>query len=148
MLIRVKCKLCNDIIDSKSVRAPTTCSCGEISVDLDHGYLHANVKNLGNLVGMDDEGNEIVVKYKETPEPTPDEIRHQKAQELWSHPSMDLVKNSKLEAQSAKPPENDVLYMLDEMIQRIENLPEEARYAPITHADYLSILYIIKAIIR
>ena len=35
----IKCKLCNDIIESKSVHDFVTCSCGNVSVDGGHEYL-------------------------------------------------------------------------------------------------------------
>lgn len=35
----IKCKLCGDIIESKSVHDFVTCSCGAVSVDGGHNYL-------------------------------------------------------------------------------------------------------------
>lgn len=35
----IKCKLCGDIIESKSVHDFVTCSCGAVSVDGGHDYL-------------------------------------------------------------------------------------------------------------
>lgn len=52
------------------------------------------------------------------------------------------------ESFSAKPIKEDLLYILDQMIQRIDELPPQARYAPINHADFASALRVVADILR
>ncbi len=47
-----------------------------------------------------------------------------------------------------RPSKEEMLDMLDEMTKRIESLPPVAMYAPVTHADFCSLLMLISAILR
>lgn len=44
--------------------------------------------------------------------------------------------------------QNDVEIIIDETINRIEKLPQGAQLSPMVHLDYLSLLYILKGIVR
>ncbi len=46
------CKLCKDVIESKSRHHFVECSCGEIFTDGGHDYIRQGAKNLDNLVDM------------------------------------------------------------------------------------------------
>ena len=133
---RAKCRLCNEIIESKHQHDYVSCSCGEIAVDGGNAYHRACFKNKENFICIDDEGNEIIPIYKEKDVPIPDESFQNTTQEQLQ-PNV-----------SAKPPKKELLAMLDEMIKRIEDLPQEALYAPINHADYVSLLILLSAILR
>ena len=45
-----KCRLCGDVIESKSVHDFVVCSCGEIFVDGGHEYLRRGANNFENLI--------------------------------------------------------------------------------------------------
>lgn len=146
---RAKCRKCNEIIESKHRHDYVTCSCGEISIDGGgSGYLHCKANDEKNFVLLDDEGNEIIPRKKEIGEPTPDELIHQKAQKQWENEKNPIVHDLVIPPLSTKPTKSEMLGMLDEMIERIENLPQEARYAPVTHADHVSLMLLVVSLFR
>jgi hypothetical protein len=49
---KAQCKLCGDIIESKSGHDFKTCKCGEISVDGGRQYIRRAAKNLDNIVEL------------------------------------------------------------------------------------------------
>lgn len=49
---KAKCKLCDDVIESKGQWDFVTCKCGEISVDGGKNYLKRLFKNKKNLIEM------------------------------------------------------------------------------------------------
>ena len=53
-----------------------------------------------------------------------------------------------MSTESPKPTKPEMLEMLDEMIRRIEDLPPNALYAPINHADFCSLLILLSSILR
>lgn len=123
---RAKCKLCEEIIESKHVHDYVTCKCGEISVDGGNDYHRCRAGNWENFLRVDDEGNIVIPVIKE---PVSDE------------PHLELVPLT-------KPTKKEMLDMLDAMVKRIESLPAEAIYAPVTHADFTSLLLLLSAILR
>lgn len=125
---RAKCKLCEDVIESKHRHDYITCSCGEISVDGGNDYMHARFNNPENFICIDDEGNEIIPKMKEEKEESPSQTEN--ARPL------------------PKVPRDELLDILDEMVKRIGNLPQHASLAPITHADFASLLMLLSSIFR
>lgn len=40
-----RCKICGDVIESKTTHDFVTCSCGNVSVDGGHEYLHRCFQN-------------------------------------------------------------------------------------------------------
>ncbi len=130
---RAKCKLCSGIIQVANDKDVFSCPCGEISMDYIHGCLHANVKqNPSNLIILDDEGNEIIPK-KGTACPiidghTPDELPPAKH---FPEPSRD-----------------ELIDMLNEMRKSIDNLPQHAQLAPVTHSDLSALLAVLSLIFR
>lgn len=155
---RAKCKLCNDIIESKHRHDYVTCSCGEISVDGGQDYFRARFNNPENFLCVDDEGNEIIPKHKEATEPLIDEVAEREAQEQWekerntprfhSDSILDQIQKVQADLILPKPDKNEILSRLDELIKRIDDLPQEARYAPINHADFASLLTILASFLR
>jgi hypothetical protein len=123
---RAKCRLCNEIIESKHQHDYVTCSCGEISVDGGNTYHRAIFNDIKNFICLDDEGNEIIPKYEK------------------SKTSSEQV----MESAKMKPTREELLKELDEMIKSIEKLPPQALYAPVSHADFGSLLILIHAILR
>jgi len=55
---KAQCKLCNDIIISKSVHNFVECKCGEIFVDGGNEYLRRGATDLKNIIELS--------KYKNT----------------------------------------------------------------------------------
>ena len=49
---RAKCRLCDDVIESKHRHDFVTCKCGEISVDGGTVYLRRLAKNFRNLIEL------------------------------------------------------------------------------------------------
>lgn len=122
---RAKCKLCEEIIESTHTHDYVTCKCGEISVDGGNDYHRCRASNWDNFLRVDDEGNIVIPIIKD---PEPDPIPEAKP--------------------LPKPSKQEMLDMLDEMVKRIESLPADAIYAPVTHADFTSLLLLLSAILR
>ncbi len=119
---RAKCKLCSSIIEVKNETDIFSCSCGEVSLDTQFGHCHASIKSdPSNLLMVDDEGNEIIPTRK----------RDDDAIE-------DVSKLSK----------KDLLNMLDEMKKHIDDLPQHAQHAPVTHSDLASVLSLLSLVFR
>lgn len=49
---KAKCKLCGDVVESKTVHDFRSCSCGEISVDGGKDYLRRCAKDLSNIIEL------------------------------------------------------------------------------------------------
>lgn len=49
---KAQCKLCKDIIESKTVHNFVQCSCGEIFVDGGKQYLRRGAKDLNNIIDL------------------------------------------------------------------------------------------------
>src|ERR1700760_3075851 len=62
---RAKCKLCQDIIESKDRCDFVWCKCGEIAVDGGRDYFKATARNFENFLRIGDDGDEIEVIYQE-----------------------------------------------------------------------------------
>lgn len=93
--------------------------------------LRCGSKDWSNFIRVDDEGNEIIVKVKESP------LLISEKQE---------TKNSQ-NAQH-KPSKVELLEMLQEMIKSIESLPQGAMSSYITHYDYVLLLILLSALFR
>jgi hypothetical protein len=125
---RAKCKLCESVIESFHQHDFVSCKCGEISIDGGTSYLKSAAKNYENFLRVDDEGNEIVVTYKEKG----DEEVNTNAND---NPPKELTKKELVE-------------MLDAMIKNIENLPQHAMLNPITHYDLISFMLVLSSILK
>jgi len=118
---RAKCKLCKDIIESFHDQDYVFCKCREISV-FDGDALRCTANNWANFLRIDDQGNEIVVTVKDNVNP--------------------------LDMPQGKPDKKELLGMLNDMIKNIENLPQHAATAPITHYDFASALLLISELFK
>lgn len=133
---RAKCRLCGDIVESKHQHDYVSCSCEEIAVDGGNAYHRACFKNRENFIALDDDGNEIIPKHeKDEKEPVPQEKLAEYAKEVMKSPPN-------------RPSKEDLIRELDEMVKNIENLPPQALYAPINHADFGSLLILLHAILK
>ncbi len=118
---RAKCKLCNDIIESFHDQDYVFCRCREISV-FDGNALRCTANNWSNFLRVDDNGNEIVVIVKDDVKP--------------------------LDMPSSPPNKKELLGMLNDVIKNIENLPQHAAIAPITHYDFASALLLMSELFK
>jgi len=121
---RAKCKLCNDIIESFHDLDNQMCKCGEIHV-YDGNSMRCSARNWSNFLRVDDQGNEIVVTIKEM--------------------SSDV---KPLDMPLSRPDKKELLGMLNDMIKNIDNLPQYAATAPITHYDFASALLLISELFK
>jgi len=117
---RAKCKLCESIIESFANIDLVSCKCGEISIAGGENKYECFANDFSNFLRVDDEGNEIIVMFKEKEAERPRE----------------------------KTSKQDLLAWLDEMIKRYDDLPEHAMYAPITHSDFISLLLLMSAFLK
>ncbi len=130
MVIGAKCRICQSVLKPGG-KDLVSCNCGEISIDYLTGELHANIqKDRSNLILIDDEGNEIVPRT--TPPETP----------------LGEVREAVANAFTTKPDKQELLDMLDHMRKNIEDLPMHAALAPVTHADFCSLLLLLSSILR
>lgn len=124
---RAKCRLCGDIIESKHQHDYVSCSCGSISVDGGSTYHRARFKERSHFICIDDNGNEIIPKYEHDPK-------------------NEVTENTNEEPKA--PTKEELLKELDALIKNIERLPSQALYAPVSHADFGSLLILLHAILR
>jgi hypothetical protein len=106
---RAKCKLCNDIIESYHSEDHVVCKCGEIEC-FGGDALRCAAKDFKNFVRVDDEGNEIIITYKE-----------------------------KGDISSAKPVCSGVS-LIENLIDSYDRLPDSAMHQPVSNADLISVL--------
>ncbi len=126
---RAKCKLCSDIIESFHRYDYVTCKCGEISVDGGNDYLRCAAKDWNNFLRIDNEGNIVIPKITE------------KESEI----------NSSEQEESPKPEalsKKKILDSIEHIISTIEGLPSHAMSTPITHYDYVSLLFILSSMLK
>lgn len=122
---RAKCKLCFDILESFHLHDYVTCKCGEISISGGNDKLECSAKDWNNFLRIDDQGNEVVVKVKDSVEVS--------------------ASNDK------EPPimtTDDKIEMLEAMIKNVESLPQKAMLAPVNHYDLCTYMILILSILK
>jgi hypothetical protein len=127
---RAKCKLCGTIIESLRKEDVITCSCGQITIEGGIEFYGAYAVNFQNFLRVDDEGNEIMVEYKERVDKP-----------------MDMIKSSD-DLQDSTPTKKELIVMLEEMIKSIERLPDHAMGLPVNHYDFYSFAALVLSILR
>ena len=107
------------------------CECGEISV-ADGDALRCAAKDWKNFIRVDDQGNEIFVKF--------------------CHDTSDvdtMLCQSQVDTNlTQKLTRKDLIGMLDTMADNIEKLPREAMVSPITHYDHWALITLLSQILR
>jgi hypothetical protein len=125
---RAKCKNCGDIIESFHRYDYVYCQCNEIGISGGSDEYHVAAKDFGNFLRIDDDGNEVKVLVKD---------------------KVEIVQlNTVADFTRPKLSRFELLRMLDETRQKFESLPVEALYAPVSHADFCSLLLLLSAIFR
>lgn len=121
-----KCKLCHNVIESKSELDYVACGCGEIYVSGGTELMRCGANDWKNFVRVDDQGNEIIPSIQNSTE-------------------KDIIDPSN---RQNVPTKSELLKMFDEFIKSIETLPQIAMNTSINHYDLLSVLMLISAIFR
>jgi hypothetical protein len=137
---RAKCKLCQSIIESFHSTDYVACKCGEIYVDGGNA-MRCGTTDWLNFLRVDDQGNEIVVKYVENKSAPAESVTIQK----WMEEEMDRIPDY---LQPRPPNKAELLDILEAMVNRIEQLPPDALYAAISHADFGALLILLSSILR
>lgn len=133
---RAKCKLCGDILESFHQHDYVECKCKQISIDGGQNYWRCSAIDYANFLRIDDDGNEVIVTYKEERKDTPPTTEQPEPQEL-----------KKDEAIASLPPE-PLIDVVDEMIRNIERLPVHAQLMPVNQYDYMAILLLFKRFLK
>jgi hypothetical protein len=124
---RAKCKLCKTTIESFFKDDYIYCKCGEIAISGGHYELRTFAKDYANFLRIDDEGNEIIVQFKESAD--------KEAEEKLEDPPKEVTKE-------------ELLNILEEMIKSDESLPQQAHHAPISYYDLLRYMLVISNILK
>jgi len=140
MRSRAKCKACQTIIESTEIGQYVLCKCGKIGVEGGEELFRAMFHSQDDFLIVDDEGNEIVPGRR----PTDAEIKELSKDLAWEQDKDKIV----TDLTAAKPTKSQILEMLDEMRKSYERLPEHARYAPVSHVDFIQLMLFISALFR
>lgn len=135
---RAKCKLCGDIIESVHNHDYISCKCGEIAVDGGQQYCRCSAIDWNNFIRVDDEGNEVIPKIMDKPSV---EEENNQVKKWVEDEILTTYEKSKKRKEIA-------LDALDELIKKIEELPQIAWTTAITHYDYYSLLLLLSALFR
>ena len=126
---RAKCKLCEDIIESMHSTDYVNCKCGEIAISGGNQELKVFAEKWENFLRIDEEGNIIVPKIVESKM-----IKEETDENPYHIPS--------------KPDRDELLKLLEDMIEKIEELPAPGLYASVSHYDLLSFMMVVSSIFR
>lgn len=142
MTDKAKCKLCSTIIEiSEDIQGIKICSCGEIGLGKALGKLTLIANDFKNIIRIDDDGKEYETRISErraNKESSPEIPDSSNAEKDAKGSDMGDTDISPL-----KPDRESIIEILEAMIQTIEGMPQHARLAPITHADYAWVLGVI-----
>lgn len=139
---RAKCRLCNEMIESFHQFDLIACKCGEISITGGNTSFGTSAKDYANFIRIDDEDNEIEVKFVDKKEDGSSGFETNKEPPPISHD----CDNEKHEDGKAISKEEKIR-MLDQMVKNIEALPERAMSLPVNHYDHYSALALIHSIL-
>lgn len=126
-----KCRICKSIIESIHPSDYIVCGCGEIAIDGGPDNFKVFAKSFENILRIDDEGNEIIP------------IVQSKLEAIHKENPMEKKKEA-----HQKHSTESLLKLLDNMIERIEEMPPIAMGTPITHYDFLSLLLLFSSLFR
>ena len=72
--MKLKCLICDDVIESKSIHDLVSCKCESCYIDGGQDYLHFGGKDFDKILIIFDDGTEILAS---------DEINYRKKYEEW-----------------------------------------------------------------
>jgi hypothetical protein len=113
------------IIESFHTYDYVSCKCGEISISGGNDKLECSAKDWVNFLRVDENGNEIIVKVKDSTETA-------EAKE----PDQPVISRA------------DKINMLETMVKNIESLPTAAMSQSINHYDMYSFMLLIVSILK
>ncbi len=122
---RAKCKLCRDVIESFHSTDHVQCSCGEIDV-FGGEAMRCAAAHWENFIRLDDKGNEFIPKVQNSPD---DPVS------AMIYPEEPLSKAA-------------LLSEFDQIVKSYDSLPRHVLDSPVSHADLLSVLLVLQAILR
>lgn len=134
---RALCKLCSTVIECTNSQDFFSCPCGEVTIDQAHGAFHAAIKtSVSNFICIDDEGNEIIPKYGDN--------------FSWIDGAsiVDPIEQNGISGEINIGSRRELLSIMDAMIINIDRMPQDAKYAPVTHSDFSELLTLIVALFR
>jgi hypothetical protein len=119
---RAKCKLCGTVIDTE-FNDYTSCACGEIAFESKNDNTMLISENFHNAIMIDSEGDE--------------------------HP-INVIEKSDISSAKVDPEGNfdTPEFALNQLIEKIEGFPQHGMTTYINHYDYLSLLYLLKALVK
>ncbi len=130
---RIKCMLCQDVIESTHRHDFKSCKCGACSVDGGNEYkrcLFDKPENI-RILEDDDSEHEIVIPK--------DRLQRLEEKQEPEQIIEDMPKK--------KPTRKELRGILDEMIKSVESLPPHAMTDPLNQYDYSSFLMILQSIL-
>lgn len=116
---RAKCRLCSTVIEVNAGEN-IQCACGEIHIDRTNSKTMYGAVDYENMIAIDEDGDEHPINVVER-----------------------MDRQAEPDNRSDTPQ-----FALDQLIERIEGLPQHAMQSFITHYDYLSLLYLLKALAK
>lgn len=119
---RIKCKLCQDVIESISGEE-VECSCKHIAVRGMWSNREILAIDFKNVIGIEDDGSESDINVIES------------------------RKNAPIIDDMKQPP-TDVLFEITEMIRSFERLPPHATMQPLTQVDLFAVLLLMTKLVH
>ena len=115
-----------------------SCPCGEITIDYITAHMHASLKtDKANLLFVDEDDNEIV--------PT----NFTNGDFAWiDGKSIVDKKVEEMDPDVNLGSRRELLSMIDALIHNIDSMPNQGKFAPVTHSDFAELLSLVAALFR
>lgn len=84
--MKIKCLICGDIIESKSVHNLVSCKCESCHIDGGNEYLHFGGKDFSKILIIFDDGTEVLVSDEENYKRKYEEWENNKYRNLSNFP--------------------------------------------------------------
>lgn len=90
--MKIKCLICRDIIESKSVHNLVSCKCENCYIDGGNEYLHLGGKDFGKILIIFDDGTEVLASDEENYKRKYEEWENDKYRNLSKNPLNQKIK--------------------------------------------------------
>ena len=84
--MKIKCLICGDIIESKSVHNVVSCKCENCYIDGGHDYLHFGGNDFSKILIIFDDGTEVLASDEENYKRKYEEWENNKYRNLSKNP--------------------------------------------------------------
>ena len=84
--MKIKCLICGDIIESKSVHNLVSCKCESCHIDCGNEYLHFGGKDFSKILIIFDDGTEVLASDEENYKRKYEEWENNKYRNLSNFP--------------------------------------------------------------